>query len=70
MGNIWRFPYMVGQNGGGTFIVAYAICILAIGLPIMILESSAGNLASRGPVGSSVTSTNAGGLGLAGFWSL
>ena len=51
MGNIWRFPYMVGQNGGGTFIVAYAICILAIGLPIMILESSAGNLASRGPVG-------------------
>jgi NSS family neurotransmitter:Na+ symporter len=51
LGNIWRFPYMVGQNGGGTFIVAYAICILAIGLPIMILESSAGNLTERGPVG-------------------
>ncbi len=42
---------MVGQNGGGTFIVAYAACILAIGLPIMILESSAGNLSNRGPVG-------------------
>ncbi len=51
LGNIWRFPYMVGQNGGGTFIVAYAICILAIGFPIMVLESSAGNLTDRGPVG-------------------
>ena len=35
LGNIWRFPYMVEQNGGVTFIVAYAICILAIGFPIM-----------------------------------
>jgi len=51
LGNIWRFPYMVGQNGGGTFILAYAICILAIGFPIMVLESSAGNFANRGPVG-------------------
>jgi NSS family neurotransmitter:Na+ symporter len=42
---------MVGQNGGGTFIVAYAICILAIGFPIMVLEASAGNLTERGPVG-------------------
>ena len=39
LGNIWR-PYMVGQNGGGTFILAYAICILATGFPIMVLESS------------------------------
>jgi SNF family Na+-dependent transporter len=38
LGNIWRFPYMVVQKGGGTFIVAYAICILAIGFPIMVLE--------------------------------
>ena len=51
LGNIWRFPYMVGQNGGGTFIVAYAICILAIGIPLTILEASVGNLTDRGPVG-------------------
>lgn len=51
LGNIWRFPYMVGQNGGGTFIVAYVICIFAIGIPIMVLESSAGNLTQRGAVG-------------------
>ena len=51
LGNIWRFPYMVGENGGGTFILAYAICILGIGFPIMVLETSGGNLTSRGPVG-------------------
>ncbi|MCY4651985.1 MAG: hypothetical protein OXC95_02335 [Dehalococcoidia bacterium] len=33
LGNLWRFPYMVGQNGGGTFITAYMLCILAVGLP-------------------------------------
>jgi len=51
LGNIWRFPYMVGQNGGGTFVLAYAICILAIGIPLYVLEASAGNFADRGPIG-------------------
>ena len=51
LGNLWRFPYMVGLNGGGTFIVAYAVSIFAIGLPLFILESSAGSLIDRGPVG-------------------
>ncbi len=51
LGNLWRFPYMVGLNGGGTFIVAYAVSIFAIGLPLFILESSAGSLVDRGPVG-------------------
>jgi NSS family neurotransmitter:Na+ symporter len=51
LGNIWRFPYMVGENGGGTFIIAYAIGILAIGIPLTIIEASAGNLSDRGPVG-------------------
>ena len=69
LGNIWRFPYMVGQNGGGTFIVAYAICILAIGLPIMILESSAGNLTERGPVGTFRHINRTWGRGSVGFLS-
>ena len=51
LGNIWRFPYMAGENGGGTFIAAYAICILGIGLPLFIIETSAGSLLDRGPVG-------------------
>ena len=47
LGNLWRFPYMVGENGGGTFIV----CILAVGLPLFVLETTAGSLTDRGPVG-------------------
>ena len=51
LGNIWRFPYMTGQNGSGTFVIAYAICIFAIGIPLTVLEASAGKHAGRGPVG-------------------
>lgn len=51
LGNLWRFPYMAGEGGGGSFIAAYAICILAVGLPLFILETSAGSLIQQGPVG-------------------
>lgn len=42
LGNIWRFPYLVGANGGASFILVYLIAVVAIGLPIMIVEISAG----------------------------
>ena len=51
LGNLWRFPYMAGENGGGTFVLIYAICILALGIPLYVLEASAGKLVNRGPVG-------------------
>lgn len=51
LGNLWRFPYMVGENGGGTFILCYVLCILAVGLPLFVLETTAGSLTDRGPVG-------------------
>ncbi len=51
LGNLWRFPYMVGENGGGAFILCYLICILAVGLPLFTLETTAGSLTDRGPVG-------------------
>ena len=38
LGNLWRFPYMVGLNGGGTFILAYVICILVLAVPLAALE--------------------------------
>lgn len=38
LGNVWRFPYITGQNGGATFLIIYALCVLAIGLPCMIGE--------------------------------
>ena len=51
LGNLWRFPYMVGENGGGTFILCYVLCILAVGLPLFVLETTAGSLTGRDPVG-------------------
>lgn len=42
IGNVWRFPYMVGQNGGGLFVVAYVFFLLALGVPIMTMEYSMG----------------------------
>lgn len=45
LGNLWRFPYMVGENGGGAFIIAYLASLIVIGLPIMMLEVGAGRLA-------------------------
>ena len=38
MGNVWRFPYVTGQNGGAAFIVIYFLCVLIMGVPVMLCE--------------------------------
>ncbi len=38
LGNIWAFPYMTGENGGGLFVLVYLACVVLIGLPIMMAE--------------------------------
>ena len=38
LGNVWRFPYMAGQNGGAAFILIYIGCVLLLGLPCMVAE--------------------------------
>ena len=38
LGNIWRFPYMLGANGGAAFLLVYIVCILIMGLPVMLSE--------------------------------
>ena len=38
LGNIWRFPYQAGVNGGGAYILVYLICVLLLGVPIMMSE--------------------------------
>jgi neurotransmitter:Na+ symporter, NSS family len=50
LGNLWRFPYMVGENGGGAFIIAYLLCLVVVVVPIMMLEVGAGRLASGNTV--------------------
>lgn len=51
LGNIWRFPYMTGQNGGGAFIVLYLICIFVIGLSVMIADFTVGRRSSLSAAG-------------------
>jgi NSS family neurotransmitter:Na+ symporter len=50
LGNIWRFPYITGENGGGLFVLIYLLCILLIGLPIMIAEIMIGRAAQQSTV--------------------
>lgn len=52
LGNIWRFPYLVGQNGGGAFLVLYLALVLLIGLPLMLAEFSIGRTTQLGTVSS------------------
>ncbi|MCL1479615.1 MAG: sodium-dependent transporter [Marinobacter sp.] len=52
LGNIWKFPYITGENGGGAFVLVYLLCIAAIGLPIMMAEVLIGRRGGRSPVNS------------------
>ena len=50
LGNIWKFPYVTGENGGGTFVLFYLLCVLILGLPIMIAEVAIGRTTQSSPV--------------------
>ena len=52
LGNIWRFPYIAGENGGGAFILIYLLFIIAIGIPVMLSEFTIGRSAQRNAFGS------------------
>jgi len=49
-GNVWKFPWMTGQNGGGAFVLVYIICLLVLGLPALTVEFSLGRAAQASPV--------------------
>ncbi|WP_299579158.1 sodium-dependent transporter [uncultured Sunxiuqinia sp.] len=51
LGNIWRFPYVVGENGGGAFLIIYLAFVLAIGLPVMLSEFIIGRSSQRNAFG-------------------
>ncbi|MCG2634786.1 MAG: sodium-dependent transporter [Gammaproteobacteria bacterium] len=50
LGNIWKFPYIAGENGGGAFVLVYLLCIAAIGVPIMAAEILLGRRGQNNPV--------------------
>ncbi|HBH34163.1 MAG TPA: sodium-dependent transporter [Psychrobacter sp.] len=52
LGNIWKFPYMVGESGGSAFVLAYLVCIALIGFPILVAEWMIGRRGQRNPMDS------------------
>ena len=49
-GNVWKFPWMCGRYGGGSFVLIYIICLLILGLPVMTMEFAVGRAAQASPV--------------------
>ncbi|MEY8238986.1 MAG: sodium-dependent transporter [Cycloclasticus sp.] len=50
LGNIWKFPYITGENGGGAFVLVYLLCIALIGVPIMMAEILLGRRGRQSPI--------------------
>lgn len=51
VGNVWKFPWMAGQYGGGVFVLIYLIFLVVLGLPVMVMEFSLGRASQSSPVG-------------------
>lgn len=49
-GNVWKFPWMCGQYGGGGFVLLYILCLLVLGLPVMTMEFAVGRAAQASPI--------------------
>ena len=50
IGNVWKFPYMVGQNGGGAFVLIYILFLVLLGVPVMTMEFAIGRASQKSPV--------------------
>ena len=47
LGNVWRFPYITGEYGGGAFVLLYLIFLVILGLPVMVMEFAVGRAARK-----------------------
>ena len=50
IGNVWRFPYLCGQYGGGAFVLVYLFFLIILGLPAMCMEFAVGRAARKSPI--------------------
>ena len=50
IGNVWKFPYLTGQNGGGIFVLIYLFFLLIMGLPVMTMELAVGRASRKSAV--------------------
>lgn len=64
LGNLWKFPYITGENGGGIFILAYLACVVFVGIPLMAGEIIIGRATQKSPVGAIEALTHKG-----SFWT-
>ena len=51
IGNVWKFPYVAGANGGGVFVLFYLLFLLIMGVPVLTMELSVGRASRQGAVG-------------------
>ena len=49
-GNVWKFPWMVGENGGGAFVLIYILCLIILGAPALTMEFAMGRASQASPV--------------------
>ena len=68
LGNLWKFPYITGENGGGAFVLVYLACILLIGIPVLLSELALGRAGQANPVQAMANLANENGGGR--WWSL
>lgn len=68
LGNIWRFPYLTGENGGGAFVVVYLLCVLVIGVPIIMAELLIGRRGRLSPPGALAAVAKAEGISAHWRW--
>ena len=62
LGNIWRFPYITGEYGGGAFVLMYLACVLLVGIPIMMAEVMLGRRGRQSPINTMATLAKEAGL--------
>ena len=67
LGNLWRFPYIAGENGGGAFIIVYLVIILLLCVPLIMAELAMGRRGGKSPVVTMINLCREGGY--SGFWT-
>jgi len=68
LGNIWKFPYITGENGGGAFVLVYLLCIAVIGIPIMMAEVMIGRRGRQSPINTMTSLAEE--AGRSRYWSI
>lgn len=70
LGNIWKFPYMIGKNGGAAFILIYLLCVIGVGLPVMLSEFVIGRNSKKNVIGAIKDATPRKSFKLYGFFGI